>query len=95
MILPGSQRRCFPGRQQSYARSADSGELDGSVLLALLPGYGDGHSPRWRSTAGALGHDLGYGPFVCRYTGKDGLAGGEGAFVSCSSWLAEALQSRG
>ena len=65
-----------------------------SVLLGLLSGYGDGHSPRWRSTVDASGRDLGHGPFVYRHTGEGGLAG-EGAFVSCSLWLAEALESRG
>jgi GH15 family glucan-1,4-alpha-glucosidase len=89
------ERRCFSDRQQSYARSADSDELDASVLLGLLSGYGDGHSPRWRSTVDAIRRDLGHGPFVYRYTGEDGLAGGEGAFVSCSFWLAEALARTG
>lgn len=34
-------------------------------------------------------------PFVYRYTGEDGLPDGEGAFVSCSFWLAEALARTG
>ena len=89
------ERRCFSGRQQSYARSADSDELDAGVLLGLLSGYGDGRSPRWRSTVDAVRRELGHGPFVYRYTGEDGLAGGEGAFVSCSFWLAEALARTG
>lgn len=89
------ERRCFSDRKQSYARSADSDELDASVLLGLLSGYGDGHSPRWRSTVDAVRRDLGHGPFVYRYTGEDGLAGREGAFVSCSFWLAEALARTG
>ncbi|MGH3393384.1 MAG: glycoside hydrolase family 15 protein [Streptosporangiaceae bacterium] len=94
-ILEFIERRCFSGRQQSYARSADSDELDASVLLGLLSGYGDGRSPRWRSTVDAVRRELGHGPFVYRYTGEDGLAGGEGAFVSCSFWLAEALARTG
>ena len=89
------ERRCFPGQRQSYTRSADSDELDASVLLGLLSGYGDGHSPRWRTTVDAIRCDLGHGPFVSRYTGEDGLAGGEGAFVSCSFWLAEAVARTG
>lgn len=89
------ERHCFSDRQQSYARSANSDELDASVLLGLLSGYGDGHSPRWRSTVEAVRRQLGHGPFVYRYTGEDGLAGEEGAFVSCSFWLAEALARTG
>ena len=89
------ERRCFSGRQHSYARSADADELDASVLLGLLSGYGHAVSPRWRSTVDAVRRELGHGPFVYRYTGEDGLTGGEGAFVSCSFWLAEALARTG
>ncbi|CAM02897.1 glycosyl hydrolase [Saccharopolyspora erythraea NRRL 2338] len=38
---------------------------------------------------------MGYGPFVYRYTGEDGLSGTESAFVTCSFWLAEALARAG
>jgi GH15 family glucan-1,4-alpha-glucosidase len=89
------ERRCFSARQRSYARFAGSDELDASVLLGLLSGYGDRRSPRWRSTVDAVRRDLGHGPFLYRYTGEDGLAGREGAFVSCSFWLAEALARTG
>jgi GH15 family glucan-1,4-alpha-glucosidase len=58
-------------------------------------GYGDSHSPRWRGTVDAIRRDLGRGPFVYRYSGEDGLAGGEGAFTSCSFWLAEGLARTG
>jgi GH15 family glucan-1,4-alpha-glucosidase len=39
----------------------------------------------------AIRRELGDGPFLRRYSGEDGLAGGEGAFLACSFWLAEAL----
>lgn len=89
------ERRCFSDRQHSYARFAGADELDASVLLGLLSGYGHAVSPRWRSTVDAVRRELGHGPFLYRYTGEDGLAGGEGAFVSCSFWLAEALARTG
>jgi GH15 family glucan-1,4-alpha-glucosidase len=39
----------------------------------------------------ALRRDLGHGPLLSRYSGEDGLRGGEGAFLCCSFWLADAL----
>ncbi|MGH3342380.1 MAG: glycoside hydrolase family 15 protein [Carbonactinosporaceae bacterium] len=89
------ERRCFSTRQRSYVRFADGAELDASVLLGLLSGYGEPRSPRWRDTVDAVRRELGHGPYVYRYTGEDGLTGGEGAFVSCSFWLAEALARTG
>ena len=49
-----------------------------------------GSSPRSRPFAGTS-----RGPFVYRYTGEDGLAGNEGAFLTCSFWLVEALALQG
>lgn len=83
--------RCFSEKQASYTRSAGSEELDASVLLGLLSGYGDQQSARWRQTVEAVRRELRHGPYVYRYAGEDGLSGGEGAFVSCSFWLAEAM----
>jgi GH15 family glucan-1,4-alpha-glucosidase len=89
------EEQCFSEQLQSYRRSADSEELDASVLLGLLSGYGDPTAPRWRQTVRAIRRDLGHGPYLYRYTGEDGLAGAEGAFVSCSFWLVEALARTG
>ncbi|HEY9476463.1 MAG TPA: glycoside hydrolase family 15 protein [Mycobacteriales bacterium] len=89
------EQRCFSARRDSYVRFAGGVELDASVLLGLLSGYGDPRSPRWRGTVGAVRRELGHGPYVYRYTGEDGLTGTEGAFVSCSFWLAEALARTG
>ena len=85
------EQRCYSEQMQSYRRSADSEELDASLLLGLLSGYGDPGAPRWNQTVRAIRRDLGHGPYLFRYTGEDGLAGDEGAFVSCSFWLVEAL----
>jgi GH15 family glucan-1,4-alpha-glucosidase len=89
------EERCFSDQMQSYRRAADSDELDASVLLGLLSGYGDPSAPRWTQTVRAIRRDLGHGPYLYRYTGEDGLAGGEGAFVSCAFWLVEALARTG
>lgn len=89
------EESCFSSELQSYVRYAGADELDASVLLGLLAGYGDAKSQRWRSTIDAVERGLGRGPFVHRYSGEDGLPGAEGAFVSCSFWLAEALARNG
>ncbi|HKC78445.1 MAG TPA: glycoside hydrolase family 15 protein, partial [Gaiellaceae bacterium] len=88
-------RHCWSERQQSYVRFAGSDELDASVLLGLLHGYVDPSDARIRSTVDAIARVLADGPYVRRYTGEDGLAGEEGAFVACSFWLAEALARSG
>jgi GH15 family glucan-1,4-alpha-glucosidase len=85
------EQRCFSEQRRSYVRTAGSGELDACVLLGLLSGYGEPGSMRWAQTVESIRLELGHGPYVYRYTGEDGLSGREGAFVSCSFWLAEAL----
>ncbi len=89
------EERCWSEAQHAYARFAGSDELDASILLGLLAGYGDPMSSRWRGTVEAVRRELAHGPYVCRYTGEDGLNGAEGAFLSCSFWLVEALARTG
>ena len=89
------EEHCYSARVGSYTRSAGSDDLDASVLLGLLAGYGDSTSERWRATVAAIRRDLGRGDLLQRYTGEDGLAGGEGAFVACAFWLAQALARTG
>ena len=81
--------------RRSYVRSADSDELDASLLLGVLLSYGDARTERWAGTIEAVRRELGTGPLVHRYTGEDGLGGSEGAFLTCSFWLAEALARSG
>jgi GH15 family glucan-1,4-alpha-glucosidase len=89
------EQECYSLQRESYVRFAGGDELDASVLLGLLSGYGEARSPRWAHTVAAIRFELGHGPYVHRYSGADGLSGGEGAFVSCSFWLAEALARTG
>jgi GH15 family glucan-1,4-alpha-glucosidase len=53
--------------------------------------YDPPESARLRSTVEAVRRELASGPLLYRYTGDDGIAGKEGAFVCCAFWLAEAL----
>jgi GH15 family glucan-1,4-alpha-glucosidase len=78
-------------RKQSYVGYAGAEDLDASVLLLAIMRYEPPDSPRMRATVAALRRELGVGPLLRRYTGDDGLRGGEGAFTCCSFWLVEAL----
>jgi GH15 family glucan-1,4-alpha-glucosidase len=81
--------------KQSYVRSAGSSELDASLLMAVLLGYGDPSSERLQATVRAIRTELGKGPLLYRYSGEDGLGGSEGFFLSCSFWLVDALARLG
>jgi GH15 family glucan-1,4-alpha-glucosidase len=89
------ETRCFSEGKRSYVRHAGSDELDASLLLGILIPYGDPGSDRWAGTVEAVRRELQSGPFVRRYTGDDGLTGSEGAFLTCSFWLAESLARSG
>jgi len=89
------ETRCFSQVKRSYVRHPDSDELDASLLLGVLFSYGDPRSERWAGTIQAVRRELGNGPFVHRYTGEDGVEGSEGAFLTCSFWLVEALARSG
>jgi GH15 family glucan-1,4-alpha-glucosidase len=43
----------------------------------------------------AVRRELGRGPLLWRYTGEDGLPAREGAFLTCSFWLVDALARAG
>jgi GH15 family glucan-1,4-alpha-glucosidase len=85
------EERCWSDRLRSYVRSADSEDLDASLLLASLLGYADPHGPRMTGTLEAIDRQLRDGAFVRRYSAEDGLEGGEGAFLACSFWFVDAL----
>jgi GH15 family glucan-1,4-alpha-glucosidase len=85
------ETRCWSQRLGSYIRYAGGEELDASVLLGVLLGYGIDEPTRLAATVNVLRRDLGRGPLVHRYSGEDGLRGEEGAFLCCSFWLADAL----
>jgi GH15 family glucan-1,4-alpha-glucosidase len=85
------ETRCWSQGMGSYTRHAGGDELDASVLLGVLLGYGAEDPGRLAATVNVLRRDLGRGPLVHRYSGEDGLRGAEGAFLCCSFWLADAL----
>jgi GH15 family glucan-1,4-alpha-glucosidase len=86
---------CWSEAKESYVRSAGADDLDASLLLGVLFGFDEPRSHRARGTIDAIRRELGHGPFLYRYSGEDGLAGDEGAFLTCSFWLVEALARSG
>jgi GH15 family glucan-1,4-alpha-glucosidase len=88
------ESECWSPAKQSYVRFAGSEETDASLLLGLLHGF-EGRAERLSGTVEAIRRELSDGPYVHRYRGEDGLAGTEGAFLSCSFWLTEALARGG
>jgi GH15 family glucan-1,4-alpha-glucosidase len=87
--------RCWSDAKSSYVGYAGGDDLDASLLLMAIARYDEPGSPRLRSTVEAIRRELARGPLLYRYTGDDGLAGGEGAFLCCSFWLVEALAIAG
>jgi GH15 family glucan-1,4-alpha-glucosidase len=89
------EAHCWSDRLESYVRAAGMEELDASILTGALFGYDDARHGRLSSTVEAIRRDLGRGPFLYRYLGEDGVSGREGAFLTCSFWLVEALVHAG
>jgi GH15 family glucan-1,4-alpha-glucosidase len=79
----------------SYVRASDLRELDGSLLTLSIFEYDDPAGPRLQGTLDAVRRELADGPFVWRYRGDDGVPGQEGAFLTCSFWLVDALARAG
>lgn len=73
------------------------GEASPDATLLLLPAYGllPGQDPRIIATLDFVQEHLGDRGFLRRYHYEDGLEGGEGAFILCGFWLAEALAMGG
>lgn len=89
------EAHCWSEARGSYVRFAGGEELDASLLLGVLFGYVDARGQRAQGTIDALRRELGRGAFLFRYSGEDGLAGGEGSFLTCSFWLVDALARAG
>jgi GH15 family glucan-1,4-alpha-glucosidase len=83
-------------RAQAFTQSFGSDFLDASALRLPLVGFLPADDPRIRSTIEAIATRLvDHRGLVFRYLGPDGLPGGEGTFLLCTFWLAEALALAG
>jgi GH15 family glucan-1,4-alpha-glucosidase len=77
----------------SFVRSYGSKEFDASLLLIPAVGFLPPDDARVRGTVEAIERSLMVDGFVLRYDTTrtdDGLPAGEGAFLACSFWLADA-----
>jgi GH15 family glucan-1,4-alpha-glucosidase len=84
----------FDTERNTFTQSYDSAALDASTLMIPLVGFLPCHDPRVVGTIDAIGRELLSDGFVMRYDPErtvDGLPGGEGVFLPCSFWYADAL----
>ncbi|MEU6572754.1 glycoside hydrolase family 15 protein [Streptomyces sp. NPDC046805] len=89
----------YDPERNTFTQYYGSRELDAALLLIPRLGFLPPDDPRVIGTVDAVRADLGYDGLVRRYdtekTTVDGLPGGEGAFLACSFWLADALHLTG
>jgi GH15 family glucan-1,4-alpha-glucosidase len=85
--------RGFDAELGSFVQSYGSKWLDGSLLLIPTTGFLPPDDPRVAGTVAAIERRLSADGFVMRHDPAEvetGLAHGEGAFLACSFWLADA-----
>jgi GH15 family glucan-1,4-alpha-glucosidase len=91
-------RNGFDRKRGVFVQRYGSAELDASLLLMPIVGFLPPHDKRVRATVEAIERELMVGGFVHRYRSEDtpdGLPAGEGVFLPCSFWLADALALMG
>jgi len=90
--------RGFDEGRNTFRATYDDTLLDASLLLLAQVGFIDHRDPRFLGTLAAIERDLLVDGFLRRYNthqADDGLEPGEGAFLACSFWLADAYVSTG
>ncbi|MBB6416703.1 glycoside hydrolase family 15 protein [Streptomyces massasporeus] len=89
----------YDAERNTFTQSYGSRELDAALLLIPRVGFLPPDDPRVIGTIDAVREELAHDGFVRRYSTDDGevdgLPGGEGAFLVCSFWLADALYMTG
>jgi GH15 family glucan-1,4-alpha-glucosidase len=92
--------RGFDARRNTFTQYYGSDGLDAALLLIPRLGFLPPDDPRVRGTVAAIERELCEDGFILRYrpevgaldggVGVDGLPGGEGAFLACTFWFADA-----
>ena len=93
-------REAFDPERGTFIQSYGSRALDASLLLLPLVGFLPPQDPRVVGTVEAIERELCEDGLVLRYSTDeqqdvDGLPAGEGAFLACSFWLADAQSALG
>jgi len=88
-------RHGFNAERNSFTQIYGGKALDASLLLLPAVGFLPASDPRIAGTIAAIEQDLIVDGFVLRYRNDDGLPPGEGAFLACSFWYADALILQG
>jgi GH15 family glucan-1,4-alpha-glucosidase len=92
--------RAWDERKQAFTQSYGDDELDASSLLMPSVGFLEATDPRFASTVDAVRRELTANGLLLRYRPRldgavDGIGTGEGVFLPCSFWLADALALQG
>ncbi|WP_328546508.1 glycoside hydrolase family 15 protein [Streptomyces platensis] len=91
--------RGYDADRGTFTQFYGSRELDAATLLIPRVGFLPGDDPRVLSTIDTVRRELTHDGLVRRYSTEgiavDGLPGGEGTFLVCSFWLADALRLSG
>jgi GH15 family glucan-1,4-alpha-glucosidase len=85
--------RAYDAHQRSFVQAYGSPHVDASLLLLPLVGFLPASDARIQGTIARIEQRLVVDGFVLRYDSAltdDGLPAGEGAFLACSFWLADA-----
>ncbi|MBL0887575.1 glycoside hydrolase family 15 protein [Myceligenerans indicum] len=90
----------FDADRGTFTQFYGSQGVDAALLLLPRVGFLAWNDPRMLGTIAAVERDLCRGEFLARYDpeadgGPDGLPGGEGAFLACSFWHADAMHATG
>jgi GH15 family glucan-1,4-alpha-glucosidase len=90
--------RAWDAKQGTFVQAYGSNFLDASTLLMPLVGFLPANDPRIQGTVKCIEDRLLVDGLVLRYDTEltdDGLPPGEGAFLACSFWLADAYVLQG
>ncbi len=88
----------FDPKGNTFRAAYGTTQLDASLLLLAQTGFVRPDDPRFIGTVEAIEKSLMFDGYVMRYNThatNDGLPPGEGAFLACSFWLADAYISIG